>query len=542
MREKNILEVKDLSVSFLAAKGEIEAVKNVTFDLRKGEILAIAGESGCGKSVLCKAIMKLLPENAFLKSGRIKINGEDITDFCRKQMDKLRGKAFSMIFQDPMSSLDPTYPVGDQIAEAVMAHSPQTSINEARQRAVGLMEMAGIGRPEDRYFMYPYELSGGMRQRIVIAIAMAQKPLMIFADEPTTSLDVTVQSDILDLFSRIKNETGTSVVFISHDLSAAAGIADRVIVMKDGQITETGTADDIYFRPEHPYTAELIRYASGIGAESEKRITGDTLLDVRGLTLSFRLGRSSSVKAVDDLSFNIREGEIFGLAGESGSGKSTAARCIMGIYGPDRGEVYFDGVNITDPAATRQQKKLLRTSIQMVFQDPAASLNERMKIKDIITEPLKINHMKPAADSLREEAQNLLEDVGLNRSLADRYPAELSGGMRQRVAIARALSTRPRLIIADEPVSSLDAPVRTQIIELFRKLRKERGFSLLFIAHDLSLIRNFCDRTGVMFRGKMVEMAETENLFSDPRHPYTISLLSAIPAPDPVKERAKRKR
>ena len=481
MREKNILEVKDLSVSFRAAKGEIEAVKNVTFDLRKGEILAIAGESGCGKSVLCKAIMKLLPENAFLKSGRIKINGEDITDFCRKQMDKLRGKAFSMIFQDPMSSLDPTYPVGDQIAEAVMAHSPQTSINEARQRAVGLMEMVGIGRSQDRYFMYPYELSGGMRQRIVIAIAMAQEPLMIFADEPTTSLDVTVQSDILDLFSRIKNETGTSIVFISHDLSAAAGIADRVIVMKDGQITETGTADDIYYSPAHPYTAGLIRYASGIGAESEKRITGDTLLDVRGLTLSFRLGRSSSVKAVDDLSFNIREGEIFGLAGESGSGKSTAARCIMGIYGPDRGEVYFDGVNITDPAVTRQQKKLLRTSIQMVFQDPAASLNDRMKIKDIITEPLKINHIKPEADSLREEAQNLLEDVGLNRSLADRYPAELSGGMRQRVAIARALSTCPRLIIADEPVSSLDAPVRTQIIELFRKLRKERGFSLLFL-------------------------------------------------------------
>ncbi len=623
-----LLEVKNLSISFFTPKGEIQAVRDVSFSLQPGEVLAVVGESGCGKSVMCKGIMRLLCSSAKIKSGSIFVNGADITSYKERDMHKLRGKLFSMIFQDPMTSLNPTMTIGSQIAEAVKAHQPKISRKELDNRVIELMKLVGIECPAERRKLYPYHFSGGMRQRSVMAIALAGNPQILFADEPTTSLDVTIQAQILDLLREIQKNLGTATVFVTHDLSVAAKAADRIAVMYAGKIVEIGKTKEIFYDPKHPYTWGLMQalpafskgrdrlhtipgmppdlisppkgdafacrneYALKIDYEEappmfsvtdthyaatwlldkrapkitppvmklsegscckkdliapEKDLTLSShvpipenrkvILDVRHLCHTFPLGQKRSLKAVDDVSFQIREGEIFGLVGESGSGKSTLARCIMNIYPHQEGSILYKGINTCDQKAFRKNKKMLQRERQLIFQDSASSLNGRMKVGDIIAEPMKIQHIAPPRGTYRKEAEFQMHYVGLDHSYLDQYPPQLSGGQRQRVAIARALSMEPKLLIADEPVTSLDVSIQAQIINLFKHLQAEHGFSFLFISHDLAMVEFLCDRVGVMYHGKLVEAAPVKELFEHPKHPYTKALLSAIPIPEPERER-----
>ena len=616
-----LLEVKNLSVSFHTPRGEVQAVRDVSFFLRPGEVLALVGESGCGKSALCRSIMKLLPRNAGIKSGTILVDGMDITRYNQREMERLRGRLFSMVFQDPMTALNPTLTIGAQIAEAVRVHQPGIKKDALRRRVLELLELVGIDRPEERYGLYPHNFSGGMRQRAVLAIALASGPKILFADEPTTALDVTIQAQILNLFRDIQVRMGMATVLVTHDLGVAARAADRVAVMYAGKIVETGTAEEVFYDPRHPYTWGLLRslpawaregqplytipgmpptlidppkgdafacrneYALAIDYQEQPpmfKVSGthqaatwllderapnitmperptdrmrsgafagrkekagdqmnDILLDAENLTHCFRLSRRGLLKAVDGVSLQLRRGEIFGLVGESGSGKSTIAKCVMGLLRPTAGKIRYLGVNICNPGQFRSHKKLLETSRQLIFQDSASSLDPRMKVSDIITEPMAVHHIRSPRGSLRDEAAFQLKCVGMDPAYLDKRPSELSGGQRQRVAIARALSMSPELLVADEPVASLDVSIQAQIINLFQHLQREHGFTFLFIAHDLAVVRYLCDRVGVMLRGRLVEAAPAGELFANPLHPYTQALLSAIPVPDPRRERAR---
>lgn len=620
----NILEISDLSVSFQTAAGEAEAVRKVSFSLQEGEVLAIVGESGCGKSVLCKSIMKMLPSNAFIKSGKIIADGVEITDYKERDMAKLRGRFFSMVFQDPMTSLNPTMTIGSQIAEAVRVHNPKIRGKELDERVTALMELVGIDKPEERKKLYPYHFSGGMRQRAVLAIALAGNPSVLIADEPTTALDVTIQAKILDLFREIQKKMHTATIFVTHDLGVVARVADRVAVMYAGKIVEIGKVEEIFYDARHPYTWGLMQSlpAFSIGKESLHTIPGmppslinppkgdafacrneyalaidykkeppmfqvsdthyaatwllderapyveappkrqqepekkqpwknsaakeiiqekEILVQVKHLTKTFSFRKEKEQKAVDDVSFEIYRGEVFGLVGESGSGKSTVAKCMMNVLSPEAGTVLYQGIDTTDRKQFRQNKKVLQSTRQIIFQDSTSSLNPRMKVKDIIAEPFSIQNIVPKRGSLEAEAAFQLKYVGLDETYLNRYPSELSGGQRQRVAIARAVAMEPQLLVADEPIASLDVSIQAQIVNLFKHLQREHGFSFLFIAHDLAMVRFLCDRVGVMYQGKLVETAPVEELFENPKHPYTKELLAAIPVPDPVKERERRK-
>ena len=642
-----LLKVEHLAVSFQTDAGELEAVRDVSFTLRPGEVLAIVGESGCGKSVLCKSIMKLLPEKAKMKSGSIRINDTDISACKEKEMQKLRGRLFAMVFQDPMTSLNPTMTIGAQIAEAVLVHQPKLKKEAVQKRVLELMELVGIDRPEARAKLYPWNFSGGMRQRSVLAIALASDPAILIADEPTTALDVTIQAQILDLLKEIQRRLGTATILVSHDLGVVARVADRVAVMYAGKICEIGTAEEIYYDPKHPYTKGLLRslpalshgketlhtlpgmppslvhppkgdafacrneYALAIDYEQQppmfrvsdthyaatwllderaaqvrkkleqreraellrdagkkdeltwkregsvqnasERYTEtenrqkiiehaqpDLLLDVRHLTQVFPLTKKLAVRAVDDVSFQIRRGEIFGLVGESGSGKSTVARCVMNIYRPAGGQIVYRGIDTGNRMEVRKNRVLLQQERQMIFQDSASSLNQRMKVADIVMEPMRLAHRRPPRGSYRAEAAYQLKYVGLDESCLDKYPSELSGGQRQRIAIARVVSMEPELLVADEPIASLDVSIQAQIVNLFRHLQREHGFSILFIAHDLAMVEFLCDRVGVMYHGRLVEVAPCHELYRNPLHSYTQALLSAIPVPDPRRERERK--
>ncbi len=605
-----LLEVRNLSVSFSTPYGEAEAVRDVSFSLKPGETLALVGESGCGKSVLCKSIMKLLPSNGKIKAGNIFVQGIDITDYREQDMQRLRGKLFSMVFQDPMTSLNPAMTVGAQIAEAVKVCRPGISRTGLQEKVIELLQLVGIERPEERRKMYPHQFSGGMRQRSVLAVALAGNPAVLFADEPTTALDVTIQDQILRLFRDIQKKSGAATVFVTHDLGVAERVADRIAVMYAGKIVETGTAAEIFGDPRHPYTWGLMRalpafaegkeslftipgmppslinppkgdafacrneYALAIDYEKmppmfpvtdthyaatwlldkrapkipaferrrEKQNLAETevqtasaernpevLLEVKNLSYMFSLTGKTAVKALDGLSFQIRRGEIFGLVGESGCGKSTAARCVMNLYRPGRESIFYKGLDIGDPKVFHANRRMLRTSRQIIFQNSNSSLNQRMKVCDIIAEPMKIHRITPPRGSYRAEAEFQLHYVGMEPSCLDRYPHELSGGMRQRVAIARALAMEPELLVADEPIASLDVLIQAQIVNLFRHLQKEHGFSFLFIAHDLAMVQYLCDRVGVMYRGKIVETGSVRDVFQNPRHPYTKALLASAP-------------
>ncbi|NGZ77944.1 ABC transporter ATP-binding protein [Saccharibacillus alkalitolerans] len=575
---EKLLQVTNLRVSFSARETETEAVRGVSFELNKGETLGIVGESGSGKSVTARAIMRLLPEaSARVRSGEVVFLGQNLAKKTRKEMEQIRGRDIGMIFQDPMTSLNPTLRIGEQIAETLRKHR-KMSKREARGEAVEMLKLVGIRDPETRFDQYPHEFSGGMRQRAMIAIALACRPSLLIADEPTTALDVTIQAQILNVMKQMQEKLGTAIVLITHDLGVVAGMCDRVVVMKSGEIVEEGRTEDIFARPRHPYTKKLLnalprldqpkkpkRGRSGAdtetgagqanvgrGGEADAARSGAApdggfradpearpLLEVRSLRQHFNLGKGRTLKAVNDISFFIREGETLGMVGESGSGKSTTGRAILRLHEPTGGDVLYRGMAVN--RLSPKEMKLMRREMQMIFQDPYASLNPRLKILDIIGEAMDVHGLSRNPVQRRARVEELLEMVGLDPAFALRYPHEFSGGQRQRIGIARALAVEPKFIVCDEPLSALDVSIQSQIVTLLEDLQQKLGLTYLFIAHDLSMVKHISDRVAVMYSGKIVELAESEELYRSPQHPYTKSLLAAIPVPDPAIESKKKR-
>ncbi len=545
MSEK-LLEINNLRVSFITGETEFEAVKGVSFHVNKGETLGIVGESGSGKSVTARSIMRLLPSPpSFLKSGEIVFQQQELTALNEKQMEAIRGQDISMIFQDPMTSINPTIRVGEQVAESLRKHQ-SLSKTDAYKQTIELLKLVGIRDAEQRYKQYPHEFSGGMRQRVMIAMALACNPSLLIADEPTTALDVTIQAQILKLMRDMQNKMGTSIILITHDLGVVAGMCDRIIVMKEGEIVEQGTTEEIFTNAQHPYTKKLLNALPKLHEKKQPKPLSNLLagidatkplIAVEHLSKEFELGRGQTVKAVNDLSFHIYPGETLGLVGESGSGKSTTGRTILQLHQPTNGEVLYQGVPIT--RLTAKQLKAMRRHMQIIFQDPYSSLNPRKKIVDIVGEALDIHKLVKTNEERQQRVEHLLELVGLNKEHAMRYPHEFSGGQRQRIGIARALAVEPNFIVCDEPLSALDVSIQKQIVDLLKDLQQRLGLTYLFIAHDLSMVKHISDRVAVMYGGKIVELAESEELYTNPQHPYTRALLQAIPVPDPAIEKRK---
>lgn len=543
----SILQVKNLTVSFQGREQEIEAVRGVSFEVKRGETLGIVGESGSGKSVTARSIMRLLPSPpSFMKDGEVIFLGQDLAQYSEKEMEAIRGKDMGMIFQDPMTSLNPTIKIGKQIAESLIKHQ-KLSKKEAKKEAIEMLKLVGIRDSERRFQQYPHEFSGGMRQRVMIAIALACRPALLIADEPTTALDVTVQAQILNLMKNIQERFGTSIILITHDLGVVAGMCDQVLVMKDGVIVERGTTAEIFENPQHPYTLKLLHALPRLDDKKKPKatptiITGANakpLLQVNSLSQHFNLGKGNILKAVNDISFHIHEGETLGVVGESGCGKSTTGRAILRLHEPTQGDILYQGVAVNRLKAA--EMKVMRKHMQMIFQDPYASLNPRLKVLDIIGEALDVHQLGGSKEKRKYRVEELLDMVGLDPAFASRYPHEFSGGQRQRIGIARALAVEPKFIVCDEPLSALDVSIQSQIVKLLEELQQRLGLTYLFIAHDLSMVKHISDRVAVMYMGKIVEMAESEELYSNPQHEYTKKLLSAIPVPDPKIEGQKHR-
>ncbi|TYP76466.1 ABC transporter ATP-binding protein [Paenibacillus methanolicus] len=541
-----LLQVHNLSVSFFAHGRETEAVRNVSFELARGETLGIVGESGSGKSVTARTIMRLLPSPpSMVKSGEVLFQGENLAEKTDAEMERIRGSEIGMIFQDPMSSLNPTMRIGRQIEESLIKHRKLKG-REAREETIKLLDMVGIPDCVARYEQYPHEFSGGMRQRVMIAIALACRPSLLIADEPTTSLDVTIQAQILHELKTIQRQLGTAVILITHDLGVVAGMCDRVVVMKEGEIVETGATEQIFADPKHPYTKQLLQALPRLDEPKKAkppaprvRSSDDVpLLQVRSLRQHFDLGKGQVVKAVNDISFHIEAGETLGVVGESGSGKSTTGRTILRLHEATGGEVLFRGIPLQ--GLNRTELKTMRRHMGIIFQDPYASLNPRLRVADLIGEALDVHGLAKGRKERQRRIDELLEMVGLQASHAQRYPHEFSGGQRQRIGIARTLAVSPEFIVCDEPLSALDVSIQAQIVNLLEDLQQQLGLTYLFIAHDLSMVKHISDRVAVMYRGRIVEMAESEELYSNPLHAYTRSLLSAIPVPDPAVESRKQ--
>ncbi|MFB5676057.1 dipeptide ABC transporter ATP-binding protein [Paenibacillus terreus] len=538
-----ILKIRDLRVAFAARSLEVEAVRGVSFELYPGETLGIVGESGSGKSVTARSIMRLLPSPpASIKGGEIVFLGHDLVQKTQAEMESIRGRDIGMIFQDPMSSLNPTLRIGEQIAETLIKHQ-KLSHREAKEQAIEMLKLVGIREPERRYEQYPHEFSGGMRQRAMIAIALACRPALLIADEPTTALDVTIQAQILQVMKHMQQQFGTSIILITHDLGIVAGMCDRVAVMKEGEIVESGTVADIFEDAKHPYTRKLLDAIPRLheSKKSKRQVSlsvsgkGERpLIEVRALKQFFDMGKGQVVRAVNDISFYINEGETLGLVGESGSGKSTTGRSILRLHEPTGGDVLYQGTALG--RLSPKEMKQMRRYMQIIFQDPYASLNPRRKVKDIIGEALDIHKLYGSKLQRGKRVEELLDMVGLDASFANRYPHEFSGGQRQRIGIARALAVEPRFIVCDEPLSALDVSIQSQIVKLLEDLQQRLSLTYLFIAHDLAMVKHISDRVAVMYGGKIVELAESEELYANPQHEYTKSLLSAIPVPDPKAE------
>ncbi|SFJ94259.1 peptide/nickel transport system ATP-binding protein [Marinilactibacillus piezotolerans] len=540
---EKLLDVQKLSIIFEQGDSSNEVATDIHFEVSKGETLGIVGESGSGKSVTARSIMRLLPPNAQNnENSKIVFMGKDLTQLSEKEMRKIRGKDIGMIFQDPMTSLNPTMRIGDQITESIQFHQKLRK-KAAKEEALNIMELVGIKDIEFRYKQYPHEFSGGMRQRMMIAIALACNPALLIADEPTTALDVTIQAQILDLLKDIQKKFGTSIILITHDFGVVANMCDRVIVMKDGEIVESGTTKNIFDHPKHTYTKKLLEAVPNLQNEqkafSNVNRSKKPLLSIRNLQKHFDLGKGSVLKAVDGVSFDIYEKETLGLVGESGSGKSTTGRTILRLHEATSGEVLYEGFNLNN--LTASEMKDMRKHMQIIFQDPYASLDPRMKVVDIIGEALDVHKLAENKQDRFNKVIDLLELVGLDPSFAMRYPHEFSGGQRQRIGIARALAVNPKFIVCDEPLSSLDASIQSQIVELLEDLQKKLGLTYMFIAHDLSMVKRISDRVAVMYNGNIVELAKSEELFANPLHPYTKKLLSAIPVPDPTYEATRKK-
>ena len=559
----SLLDIQNMRIDFPNRHGVFSAVKDVSLHVKAGEILGVIGESGAGKSTIGNAVIGLLQPPGYLAAGQIFLSGERIDTLSKAQMRKLRGKRIGMIFQDPMTSLNPIETIEFQMVETIQEHLPLRDL-EAQARAIELLEQVGIPDVKSRIKHYPHQFSGGMRQRVVIALALCAEPDLIIADEPTTALDVSVQAQILELIKTLCKERNVGVLLITHDMGVIAQTADRVAVMYHGELVETGTAGDVLFNPQADYTRALIaaippsqkkidRFAvvshtqdsaarggklnlstHWLGAGQRFEANDGPLLEINALSKRFSTGngfftRSSDyVDAVKDLSFAVKAGESFGLVGESGSGKSTVARLITGIHHPSGGQVIYAGHDLY-AKRSRKETRRLRRDIQMVFQDPYSSLNGRMRIKDIIAEPIYANGLATNGTERDSIVADFLDLVGLGQNAARKYPHEFSGGQRQRISIARALATRPRLLICDEPTSALDVSIQAQILNLLKDLQEELNLTMLFISHDLPVIRQMCDHIAVMKRGALLETAPTEQLFEAPEHSYTQSLIRLMP-------------
>lgn len=539
----SLLKVKNLDIHFHTREGTFKAVEDAGFELDPGQTLGIVGESGSGKSVLCTSVMGLLAATARVNSGSIEFHGEQLLTFSEKQLRDLRGNRISMVFQDPMTSLNPYLKIKNQILESVRLHTNISAANATKQ-ALDMLDEVGLPDPENIMNMYPHQLSGGMRQRVMIAMALINKPDVLIADEPTTALDVTLQAQILKLIKKLQRQYNIAVIFVSHDLGVISGIADYVLVMQKGHIVEQGTSDSLFYEPRHPYTRNLLAaIPSSAKAERYQIVPGTSpLLAVESVSVQYRTNRVAlltqpePVRAVDEVSLVIHAGETLGLVGESGSGKTTLGRAIMQLVKTSLGSIRLLDKDLSQQ--TQQELKASRPAFQMVFQDPYASLNPRMTVFDTLAEAIAVRQPQPP-QALLQEAIELMADVGLDPAAIRKYPHEFSGGQRQRIAIARALALKPQLLVADEPVSALDVTIQAQILELLLGIVKKHHLSMLFISHDLSVVRLVCDRVAVMQRGKIVETGDTETVFRQPSHPYTQALLAAIPLPDPIRERAK---
>ncbi|GAB3659956.1 ABC transporter ATP-binding protein [Nocardioides korecus] len=627
MTDAPLLEVRDLSVSFPQRPGpqgggDVRAVRGISYTVDQGEFLGIVGESGSGKSVSSMAVMGLLPRSAQVE-GEVLWKGEPLLGRSDRELSELRGSSIAMIFQDPLSALTPVYTVGDQIAEGLRLHDRSLSKQAAQVRAVELLRVVGIPAPERRVRSFPHEFSGGMRQRVMIAIAIANDPQLIIADEPTTALDVTIQAQILEVLQKAKDITGAAVVLITHDLGVVAGNADRIAVMYAGRLVETGPVDDVFAKPEMPYTIGLLRSVPNLVTAGRTRLVPlegrppslsalppgcpfeprcpisvpectaeeppllqlagdhaaaclrspelesgaltaadvfprpvpvaetvvpgsaeDPILSVRGLQRHFPLTTGAvfkkqigTVKAVDGIDLTIRRGEVLGLVGESGCGKSTTILEILELADPQAGSITVAGTDVS--TLSKSDRLALRKDVQVVFQDPMAALDPRLTIEDIVGEPLTVHGV--GKDARRARVAELLDLVGLDHSMTGRYPHEFSGGQRQRLGIARALATEPRLLVLDEPVSALDVSIQAGVMNLLDDLKVELGLSYLFVAHDLSVVRQIADTVAVMYLGRIVETGDVGDVFARPLHPYTQALMSAVPIPDPVAERSRER-
>jgi peptide/nickel transport system ATP-binding protein len=522
----SLLTVENLTVALPDGGDRAHAIEEVSLHVDPGEILCVVGESGSGKSITANAVMGLLPKALPRRAGRITLGEVELTAQSPEALRRLRGRRMAMIFQEPMTALNPLMRVGDQIAEALAVHGEG---RRARDRVTELLAAVNLPDPAATARAHPFRLSGGQRQRVMIAMALALEPALLIADEPTTALDVTTQMQILRLIREIQSRRGTGVMFITHDFGVVAEIADRVAVMQHGRIVEQGAAVEILNRPQHPYTKGLIA-AVPHGAPGERAaVAGEVVLEAKEVAKTYRrggwFGAKATVRAVHDADFTLRKGETLGLVGESGSGKSTLARCVVNLVEPEAGRILFHGTDLRP--LSRDSRKPYRKRIQMVFQDPYASLNPRRKVGEIIAEG-PVTHGTPRAAAL-DRARDLLRLVGLDAGAMERYPHEFSGGQRQRIGIARALAMEPELLIADEPVSALDVSVQAQVLALLAEIRQRLGLTMLFITHDLRVAAQVCDRIAVMQRGAIVEQGPTSTVFSSPSHPYTRQLLDSIP-------------
>lgn len=528
-----LLSIRDLHIVLPSGAEREFAVEELNLDLAKGETLCIVGESGSGKSLTARAVMGLLPApHVRVEKGEINFDGEDIVKISYDRLREIRGSEISMIFQEPMTALNPVMTIGKQIDEVFRFHVNMSS-KERVQRSIKLLEDVHLPDPEKLISAYPHELSGGQRQRAMIAMALALDPKIIIADEPTTALDVTTQAQILKLIKEMQLAYNTGVLFITHDFGVVADIADRVVVMQEGRIVETGTVKQVLNAPKHPYTQGLIAAVPRLKPRAARARSDETALEVRGLNKIFGGGRglfgfgvpSRKVVAVKDVELDLRRGETLGVVGESGSGKSTLARCIIRLLENDGGKIMLEGVDLN--RLNRAEMRPWRAKIQMVFQDPFASLNPRIKVGDIIAQgPVTQGVSK---DLAVERARELMSIVGLDERAFNRYPHEFSGGQRQRIGIARALALNPEILIADEPVSALDVSIQAQILSLLDKIRDQMNLSMIFITHDLRVAAQVCDRLAVMRYGEIVETGATAEVFAAPQHSYTKELLAAVP-------------
>ena len=552
----SFLKIDNLSVNYRMRKETVYAVKNINFDVKKGEILGLVGESGSGKSTLGNAIINLIDEPGKISNGKVVLDGINIHDNL-KDIQKYRGKKIGLIFQDPQTSLNPLLTIGEQLIETIQTHL-DLDFKDSKKRAINLLQEVGIKDAENRFDNYPHQFSGGMRQRVVISLALCCEPELLIADEPTTALDVSIQSQILELIKTLTKERNLAVILITHDMGVISETADRVAVMKDGDLVEIGTTKEILTNPKEIYTKSLISSVPptnkkisrfkiiekkenserGVNIKildrwNKKKLTSQNLIEVKNIKKTFQEGMftetsKNTVMAVDDVSFAVKEGESFGLVGESGSGKSTIAKMIVNLFKPSSGEIFFDNVCITKIKRNKEMMNF-RKQIQMIFQDPYSSLNGRLKVEDIIAEPIKLHNPTITNNDLNNYINDLLESVELSKKSSTRYSHEFSGGQRQRISIARALATQPRLLVCDEPTSALDVSIQAQILNLLKDLQEQLNLTILFISHDLPVVRQMCDRIGVLRNGKLCEVSDTEKLFLEPKHEYSKELLRLMP-------------